>query len=79
MTKLWAKLALLLGVLPIEYAEFIDNLSFIEMIQMIGNNMSVSIFMAMFFYIMLSFCIILAVFRMIEHIADMFFSSRWLR
>lgn len=79
MTKLWAKLALLFGIMPIEYAEYLDSLTFLDMLKMVGTNMSVGFFLAMFFYIMLNFCIILAVFRVIEHIADIFFSSRWLR
>ena len=40
---------------------------------------NVSFFLLMFFYIMLSFVIILAVFRLIARIADIIFSSRWYR
>lgn len=41
--------------------------------------LTASSFLCFFFYMMLNFCIILAVFRLVEHIADILLNGRWLR
>lgn len=78
MTRIWAMLAQLFGIVPDEYIGDIDRLSLFEM-QTFFGKMTVGNFLAVFFYMVLCFCIILSVFRLIEYIADILIGGRFIR
>ena len=78
MTRVWAMLAQLFGIVPDEYIGYVDELSFSEMVRFFGQ-MTVGSFLALFFYMILCFCVILSVFRLIEYIADILIGGRFIR
>lgn len=78
MTRVWAILAQLFGIVPDEYIGFVDKLSLSEMLSFFGQ-MNVVELLALFFYMVLCFCIILSVFRLIEYIADILIGGRFIR
>lgn len=78
MTRVWAMLAQLFGIVPDKYIGLVDNLSLAELQSFFGQ-MTIGNFLGVFFYMVLCFCIILSVFRLIEYIADILIGGRFIR